>query len=57
MAVKEKFLSYVEMQRSARNYREVYGIDDPRTTEAYEKANVLKRQVLEMIEELENENV
>ena len=53
MAVKEKFLSYVEMQKSARNYREVYGSDDPRTVDAYQKANHVKREVLSAIEELE----
>ena len=57
MGLKEKFLSYVEKQRSARNYREVYGSTDPRTTLAYEKANELKREVLNMIASAEELNI
>ena len=53
MPLKEKSLSYVEMQRNARNYREVHGADDPRTVDAYQRANQVKREVLNMIEELE----
>jgi hypothetical protein len=51
--LKEKFLSYVEQQRSANQAREAYGIDDPRTVDAYMKANQTKREVLTLIEALE----
>ena len=53
MSVKERFLSYVEMQRSARQMREVRGPDDPITINAYQAANQVKREVLDLIEELE----
>jgi len=55
MGLKEKFISYCELQRSARNYRERLGADDKQTISAYDKANAAKREVLNMIEELENE--
>jgi len=55
MPVKEKFLSYVELQRTAYEYRNVYGPNDPRTVKVYEKANEKKREVLEAIEILERE--
>ena len=51
--LKDKFLSYVEQQRSANATREAYGPDDPRTVDAYMKANQTKREVLDLIEELE----
>ena len=51
MALKEKFIVFCEMQRSARETRERQGVDHPDTKEAYEKANDLKRQVLDMIED------
>lgn len=51
MGLKEKFLSYVEQQRSANNYREVYGPDDPKTVDAYQRANLTKREVLDLIEQ------
>lgn len=53
MALKEKFLSYVELQRSANDYCNNLGSDDPKTVDAYMKANEVKRQVLKMIEEIE----
>lgn len=53
MSLKEKFLSYVEMQRSARSYREFHGPDDPKTVNAYQRANQMKREVLNLIEDLE----
>lgn len=53
MPVKEKFLAFVELQRNANNFRESHGIDAPETIEAYKRANELKRQVMDMIEELE----
>ena len=54
MGLKEKFLSYAETQRSARQTRETYGPDDPRTVDSYMKANELKREVLNMIDEVEH---
>lgn len=53
MAIKEKFLTYVELQRSANDFRTAFGIDDLRTVEAYQKANLLKREVLTAIEDIE----
>ena len=54
MPLKEKFLSYVEMQRSARQVREVKGPNDPATVDAYQAANQLKREVLDLIEQQED---
>ena len=54
MSLKNKFLSYVEMQRSANDMRVAKGSDDPSTVDAYMKANQLKREILNLIEELEN---
>ena len=56
MSVKERFLSYVEMQRSARQMREARGPNDPITIDAYQAANQVKREVLNLIEELEKSN-
>ena len=53
MPIKERFLSYVELQRAANFARDAYGPDDQRTIEAYDKANVMKRRVMNEIEELE----
>ena len=53
MPLKEQFLSYVEMQRSANAYKEAYGANDPRTVDAYQKANEMKKKVMNDIEELE----
>ena len=53
MALKEKFLSYVEKQRCARQILLSKGHEDPMTVDAYQAANELKREVLNMIEALE----
>lgn len=53
MPLKERFLSYVELHRSANAAREVFGSAHPKTTEAYAQANAMKRRVIEEIEELE----
>ena len=53
MPLKELFLNYVERQRCANATKEAHGVDDPKTAQAYEEANVYKRKVLDMIEELE----
>jgi hypothetical protein len=55
MGLKEKFITYCELQRSARDYRERLGAEDKQTVAAYDKANAAKREVLRLIEELENE--
>ena len=51
MALKETFLSYVELQRAANSARDQYGAMSIQTVEAYQKANEVKRQILEIIEE------
>lgn len=53
MPLKEVFLNYVERQRGANHAREIHGPDSKITKEAYEQANVYKRQILDMIEEIE----
>ena len=53
MGLKEQFIYYCELQRSARDYRDRLGTNDDRTKLVYDKANVAKREVLRMIEELE----
>lgn len=53
MPLKELFLNYVERQRSANATKDIYGSDDPKTAKAYEEANIYKRKVLDMIEEVE----
>ena len=55
MPLKELFLSYVERQRSANATKDAYGIDDPKTIDAYQVANEYKRKVLNMIEEVEKQ--
>lgn len=55
MALKERFLAYVELQRDANATREVFGSAHPKTTAAYEKANTAKRQLIFDMERLNNE--
>lgn len=54
MALKDKFLSFVEMHRNANSIREAYGADDPRTVDAYQNLNLRKREIAEAIDELEH---
>jgi hypothetical protein len=56
MSLKNKFLTYVEHQRSANSIKESKGPDSRETIEAYSKANQLKREILDMIEQYENSN-
>jgi len=56
MDLRAKFLCYVELQRNANVMRESCGHDDPKTVDAYQKANEIKREVLNRIEELERQN-
>ena len=51
MALKETFLTYVELQRTANVTRDQYGAMSIQTVEAYQKANELKRKILDIIEE------
>ena len=53
MALKDKFLSYVEKHKCANETRLVKGPDHPKTVDAYQELNQLKREVLMMIETLE----
>lgn len=53
MPIKEKFVKYVELQRTANDYRMRLGSQDIATVEAYQKANELKREVLSEIEDME----
>jgi|TARA_R110001592_G_scaffold12620_1_gene59736 hypothetical protein len=48
--LKFKFLNYVETQRNANDIRMNRGSEHKLTIEAYESANKLKREVLDMIE-------
>ena len=54
MSLKNKFLMYAEQQRNANSIRESKGPDSRETIDAYEKANELKREILDMIEQYEN---
>ena len=54
MVLKDKFLNYVEKQRCARQILLARGHEDPQTVDAYQAANQLKREVLDLIEALED---
>jgi hypothetical protein len=56
MPLKERFLLYVEQQRNAEEIKCQKGPHSPETRRAYAQANELKREVLNLIEELNNEN-
>lgn len=58
MPLKELFLRYVEAQRSANDVKSQSSDPsfDKSVANAYAKANDLKRQVLNEIEKLQNEN-
>ena len=56
MSLKNKFLVYVEHQKNANSTRDSKGPDSKETIEAYAKANQLKREILDMIEQYENSN-
>lgn len=53
MPLKELFLSYVELQKNAEHHKEIYGIENEKTLEAYARANDQKRKFLIKLEELE----
>jgi hypothetical protein len=45
---------YAEQQRNANSIRDSKGPDSRETIDAYAKANELKREILDMIEQYEN---
>lgn len=51
--LKDKFLTYCELQRNANAIRHEKGIDDSNTIEAYEKANKKKREVLDLMSKID----
>ena len=53
MPLKEVFLNYVERQRGANHAKDIHGPESKITKDAYEQANAYKRQMLDMIEEIE----
>lgn len=53
MSLRDKFLSYTEVERSAEEMLKALGPGDQQTIYAFEKANKMKREILNRIEELE----
>ena len=53
MPLKEMFVSYVNMQRDANEFKSAFGVNDRRTKDAYARAKAQKEKVLREIEELE----
>lgn len=51
MGLKEKFINFCEQSKVANEYKTIKGIQHPDTVKAYEKANLLKRLILEGIDE------
>ena len=51
--LKDKFLTYCELQRNANAIRHEKGINDSNTIEAYEKANKKKREVLDLMDKID----
>jgi hypothetical protein len=54
MTLKEKFISFCELQKAANLERSLKGHEDRDTIEAYERANKLKREILEGLDENSN---
>lgn len=54
MGLKEKFIMFCELSKSANEVKEYKGSDHPDTIKAYEKANNMKREILEGIDEDRN---
>lgn len=52
--LKEKFLSYVELQASAEHAKYAYGASADKSVKAFEKANDAKRKLIKLIEEYES---
>lgn len=55
MSLKSKFLSFVQMQIAAEDTLRADGNESKQTKLAFERANQLKREVLDRIDELEHE--
>lgn len=53
MSLKSKFLNYCELARCARNIRDTEGPMSKKTADAYERANVVKRDILDELDELD----
>lgn len=56
MSLKNLFLKYVETQRAANECKTVNGPESKLTIAEYDKANKLKREILNMMEAYENRN-
>ena len=54
MRLKEKFIKFCELQKAANFERSVKGHDHLDTIKAYERANQLKREILEGLDENSN---
>ena len=54
MGLRSKFINFCEQSKVANEMKMVKGPEDPTTIEAYEKANKLKREILEAIDENSN---
>lgn len=54
MGLKERFIMFCEYQRAAEKSKEIKGSDHPDTVKAYAKANDMKREILEGIDENRN---
>ena len=54
MSLKNLFLKYVETQRAANECKMVNGAESKLTIAEYDKANKLKREILNMMEAYEN---
>ena len=51
--IRDKFLIFVELQRTAEEYVRQYGRLDRKTIEAFENANALKREILTQLDAIE----
>lgn len=54
MGLKAKFIVFCELSKVANEIKTVKGPDHPDTIEAYAKANDLKREILEGLDENRN---
>ena len=53
MSLKEKFLVYVELQRNANDIKNSKGSSHNDSIAAYEKANIVKREILNALDDIE----
>lgn len=53
MSIKDMFLTYVELQRSATDILVAHGPENIKTVQAFFNANQQKRKVLDAIEDIE----